>query len=126
MKVKEALGALLLAGGAALLGGFGFLAYMVGKTWTEATTQSLVTGLVAVCGGGAVVLVLLVSLIVGIPMATRYFAEMGRAQRSWDYAPPRVVQGRAAQPPLLDARPDEGGWESPGMAAYDLWEEAEA
>ncbi len=126
MKLDKALGTLVLVAGSGLLMGMGFLAYMVGKTWTEATTQSLVTGLVAVCGGGAVVLVLLVSLIVGIPMAIRYLEGMGRARQSWPATSPAgTVQGRVVEerPPLLLADADEGSWDSPGVAGYDLWEE---
>jgi len=71
-----------------------------------------------------VVLVLLVSLIVGIPMAIRYLEGMGRARQSWPVAP-GTVQGRVVEerPPLLLADADEGSWDSPGMAGYDLWEE---
>jgi hypothetical protein len=128
MKVNEALGALLLAAGAAVLGGFGFLAYMVGQTWTESTTQSLVTGLVAVCGGGAVVLGLLVALIVGIPMATRYLDGMGRARQSWDPGPSPgpVVEGQwrelPGQLPQHLPGPDAGlpPWGATGGGNFDL------
>ena len=94
-----------------------------------ATTQSAVTALATVCGGGAVVFALLVALIVGIPMATRYFAETGKARREWDYMPPpprRVPQidGYTSGPPMLTAHKNEvGTWQSGGVGNYDLWED---
>lgn len=115
----------------ALFGGVGVLAWRIGDTWTETTTQSMVTAAATICAGGAVVFALLLSLIVGIPMATRYFAESGKARREWDYMPPpprRMAQldGYTSGPPMLTAQKnDMGTWQSGGPAAYDLWEEDE-
>ena len=124
MKVNEALGTLVVVAGAAVLGGFGFLAYQVGQTWTETTTQSMVTGLVAVCGGGAVVLVLLVSLIVGIPMAIRYLEGMGRARQSWHDKPPAgpVIEGQWRELPGPPPGPEMGlpPWGATGGGNFDL------
>lgn len=129
--MNEALGRLATIAGLAIFIGIGVLAWRIGETWTEATTQSMVTALATVCGGGAVVFALLVALIVGIPMATRYFAETGRARREWDYMPPpprRVPQldGYASGPPMLTAQKnDVGTWQSGGVGNYDLWEDEE-
>jgi hypothetical protein len=112
MKINEALGALMAIAGCALLAGAGFLAYQIGATWTETTTQSLVTGLVAVCGGGAVVIALILSLIVGVPMATRFFAEGGRARREWRDTPPTFVQ--------LPPAPEAQAWDMTGGGHYQL------
>jgi hypothetical protein len=68
----------------ALFGGIGILAYRIGETWDAATTQSLVTGLTVVCGGGALMFALLLALIVGVPLAIRAYGEGGRSHRHWD------------------------------------------
>ena len=110
----------------ALIVGAATLAMRIGDTWSEATTASLVTGLVAVCGGGFVVIALILSLIVGIPMATRFFFEAGVARRPWDAAQsPRYLDAKPWQeprPPQLTDR-QSGDWQSSGPAAYHLWEE---
>lgn len=134
----------------ALFGGVGLLAWQIGDTWTEATTASLITGLVTVCGGGAVVMALILSLVVGIPMATRYFAEQGIARKAWgDSHPPQVPPQYYAYPPVQYAlpapqsqRPHQSGWREPRPpavdidaggswavadgAAYDLWDDQPA
>lgn len=67
----------------ALFGGIGILAVRIGDTWNEATTQSLVTGLTVVCGGGALLFAVLLACIVGIPLAIRAYGESGASQRKW-------------------------------------------
>ena len=67
----------------ALVGGFGILAYRIGETWNSATTQSLVTGLTVVCGGGALLFAILLACIVGIPLAIRAYGEGGASRRAW-------------------------------------------
>jgi len=115
---------------AALFIGVGFLAKAIGDNWDRATTASLVTGLVAVCGGGFVVISLILALIVGIPLATRFFFEAGVARRAFDASGP-VIDGRALtagrpwreeQPPQLADR-QSGSWQTSGPGAYRLWEE---
>jgi hypothetical protein len=127
--IERAVGMVVALAGLAVLLGAGVLAMRIGDTWTEATTQSLVTALATVCGGGAVVFALLISLIVGIPMATRYFAESGRARREWadpPYYPPQPTnrQLNGYNAPMLTARQDQvGTWQSNGPGNYDLWED---
>lgn len=135
MDWKTAVVAVILAPMLALLGGAGILAWQIGETWTEATTASLVTGLVTVCGGGAVVMALILSLIVGIPMATRFFAEQGVARKAWgEGSAPQYWQAtgpalpppngwQEPRPPALDARDDGGTWHVGRSASYDLWDE---
>ena len=110
----------------ALMLGTAILASRIGDTWTEATTASLVMGLTVVCGGGSLVLALIVSLIVGIPMASRFFFEAGVARRAFDATPPpRYLDAKTWQephPPQLTDR-QSGDWQSSGPAAYHLWEE---
>lgn len=65
----------------ALFGGLGFLAYQIGQTWDARATTALIAGLVATCGGGVLVIGLLLALIVGIPLALRLFGEAGYSQR---------------------------------------------
>jgi hypothetical protein len=67
----------------ALFGGIGVLSWRISETWSEATTQSLVTGLTVVCGGGALVVCVLLALIVGVPLAVRIFGEAGISHRAW-------------------------------------------
>ena len=135
----------------ALFGGAGLLAWQVGATWTEATTASLITGMVTVCGGGAVVVALILSLIVGIPMATRYFAEQGVARKAWGDGhapqpqPPMYVYPtehgarypalpalrqqpgwREAQPPAVQVDAPGGSWSVADGAAYDLWDDGQS
>ena len=72
----------------ALFGGFGFLAYTIGQHWDARSTDSLITGLVATCGGGAVIIGVLLALIVGVPLALRSYSEAGQARRAWPELPP--------------------------------------
>ena len=82
MKLEDVLSRLVFLAGLALFVGIGFLAWKIGETWDRATTQSLVSGLVAVCGGGAVVVGSLIALIVGVPLAMRYSLQGSQARRA--------------------------------------------
>ena len=116
---------------AALFIAAAFVGSAIADNWDRATTASLVTGLVAVCGGGSVVVALLVALVVGIPMATRFFFEAGVARRAFD-APSPYVDSRALPagrprwqeetPPQLTDR-QSGSWQSSGPGSYRLWED---
>lgn len=108
-----------------------FVGSAIADNWDKATTASLVAGLVATCGGGFVVIALLVSLIVGVPLATRFFFEAGVARRAFDSSGP-YVDGRAlpagrrpwqeeTPPQLVDK--SSGSWQSTGPGAYRLWED---
>ena len=110
-----------------------FVGQAIAENWDKATTASLVAGLVATCGGGFVVIALLVSLIVGVPLATRFFFEAGVARRAFDTSGPVVTYPRQLPPPA-GARwqeetppqlPDRqsGSWQSSGPGSYRLWEE---
>lgn len=112
-----------------------FIGQAIAENWDKATTASLVAGLVATCGGGFVVIALLVSLIVGVPLATRFFFEAGVARRAFDSSGPVVTYPPGRQlPPPAGARwqeetppqlPDRqsGSWQSSGPGSYRLWEE---
>jgi hypothetical protein len=112
-----------------------FVGQAIAENWDKATTASLVAGLVATCGGGFVVIALLVSLIVGVPLATRFFFEAGVARRAFD-APSPYVDGRVLPPsgrrPWQEETPPQltdrqsGSWQSSGPEAYRLWEEEPA
>jgi hypothetical protein len=67
----------------ALFGGIGILAIRIGETWDETTTQSLVTGLTVVCGGGTLLFALLLACLIGVPLAIRAYGEGGGARRQW-------------------------------------------
>jgi len=115
-----------------LFWGVGVLAWQIGDKWTEANTQSLITSVAVACGGGALLMAVLLALIVGVPMAIRYFGEAGRARQTWEPMPPpmprRVPQldGYTSGPPLLTAQRGEGGtWQSMGPGQYDTWDDEE-
>ena len=120
---------------AAFLVASAFVGKAIADNWDKATTASLVAGLTATCGGGFVVIALLLSLIVGIPLASRYFFEAGVARRAFDSSGPVVTYPRQLPPPA-GARwqeetppqlPDRqsGSWQSSGPGSYRLWPEEE-
>lgn len=94
----------------ALFGGVGILAWRISDSWSEATTQSLVTGLTVMCGGGALVFAILLACIIGIPLAIRAYGEAGTRQRVWrdgQVALPETRQWQPSypprrQPPMID------------------------
>lgn len=92
----------------ALIGGIGILAWRIGETWTSTTTQSLVTALTVICGGGALLFAILLALLVGIPLAIRAYGEGGSSRRQW------VYEGGAG-----------AGWERPKRRALPRFDEDE-
>ncbi len=105
----------------ALFGGIGFLAYTIGQHWDARSTDSLVVGLVATCGGGgAVIIGVLLTLIVGVPMALRSYSEAGRARRGG--GPPMGAAAIGAEwhrlPPMLP--PQSPPWGATGGGNYQL------
>lgn len=91
---KSLIAALVAIPVLALFGGIGFLAYTIGQHWDARSTDSLIVGLVATCGGGAVIIGVLLALIVGVPLALRSYSEAGRARREWPELPPPAQAGR--------------------------------
>lgn len=83
----------------ALFGGVGILAYRIADTWNAETTQGLVNGLTVICGGGALVVCVLLALIVGVPLAIRAYGEGGISRRAWGGT------GRTALPEWDDLPP---------------------
>jgi hypothetical protein len=81
MRAKDIIAVLVAIPTLALFGGVGAIAWQVGQTWTSADTQSLISATAAVCGGGAVVVGVMLALVVGVPLALRAYGEAGRAQR---------------------------------------------
>jgi hypothetical protein len=116
----------------ALFGGIGFLAYTVGQHWDARSTDSLITGLVATCGGGAVVIGVLLALIIGVPLALRSYSEAGRARREWNELPPpdygrdpygrnRIDSEWQRLPPALPGQPNQTPpWGATGGGHYQL------
>lgn len=112
---------------AALFVGVGVLAFNVSQTWDARNTDALISGLIASCSMGGIVIAGLLAAIVGIPLATRL---IDRAKEADHYGPPRVVdvrpgrQWREEGPPLLVDKGQAGSWQSQGPVTYDLWEES--
>ncbi len=114
----------------ALFLGVGILADAVGRHWDARSTDSLITGLTVSCGGGAIVVGLLLALIVGVPLALRAYERGGMAQRAWpepQYLPPPMSRQQPwqEQPPLLTDK-QQGQWLSQGSQQYDLWDGEQA
>ena len=108
------------------LAGFGILAYQIGETWDARSTDSLISGLVAVCASGAMVMVFLLALIVGVPLALRAYERGGQARQTWPepqyrQLPPARPPAWAEQPPTIEDK-SAGSWQTTGQG-YDLWEE---
>lgn len=111
----------------------GVAAYNVSQTWDARNTDALISGLVASCGMGGIVIAGLLAGIIGIPFAMRLMdrwretdAVYGRhwttsgmlgptANRPAGYFEPR--------PPMIEAKSEQGSWTSSGIDTYDLWEE---
>ncbi len=111
----------------ALFGGLGFLAYTIGQYWDARSTDSLITGLVAACGGGAVVIGLLLALLVGVPLALRSYSEAGRVRREWHELPPpgygrNAIDGQWQRlPPALPSQPNQAPpWGATGGGQYQV------
>jgi hypothetical protein len=99
----------------------------VASNWDRATTASAVMGLTTVCGGGLLVLALMIAIIFGLPFAVRLFFEAGVARKSFDSAPTityrtSIPAPRAGeQPMLIDGK--AGSWQSTGTAGVSTWED---
>lgn len=101
MKWQTMLAALFAIPVLALFAGIGFLMWQIGEKWDARSTDTLIAGLVATCGGGVVIIGVLLAVIVGIPFAIRMFDEAGMSRRSWADYPPSI--GRNA-PPAIDGQ----------------------
>lgn len=112
----------------ALFGGLGFLAYTIGQHWDARSTDSLIVGLVATCGGGAVIIGVLLALIVGVPLALRSYSEAGRARREWNELPPPTAfdchaidtQWQRLPPALPGPQEQAPPWGATGGGQYDV------
>ena len=132
MNWKMLVTVVVLAPFVALLGGAGLLFYQIGQTWDARSTDSLIAGLVATCGGGAVIIGMLFAIIIGIPFAIRMFGEVGYStRRGWGELPPSSPYsalpssfGRKPewmeQPPMIEDK-QQGSWRALGQN-YDIWE----
>ena len=129
---KTIVAVVVLAPFVALLGGIGVLFYQIGQHWDARSTDSLIAGLVATCGGGTVVIGILLAIIIGVPFAIRMFREAGHADQAWHSRypyPPLPSPGLRTpawleQPPRLLDKP-QGSWRSVGQN-YDIWDEEQS
>lgn len=120
--MKSALAFMGFIAGMIGLLGIGILAMSIGKTWDSRNTDALVTGFVAVCAGGAVVVGAMLALVVGVPLALRAYERRPPTPTPTVLYPPNRqlygAQGMGA-PQLPDG---QGSWQQAGQ--YDLWDEA--
>lgn len=126
----ETIFALVVAGPIlALCVGAATLLFKIGDSWTAQNTNSLIVGLVATCGGGVVVIGILLAIIIGIPIAIRMYGEAGHSRRAWNSEPPArqlhmplspTSPFWVSNPPLLPDK-QQGSWQSVGQQGYDLW-----
>ena len=111
----------------ALLGGVGILCYQIGQQWDTRSTDSLIAGLVATCGGGAVIIGVLLAIIIGVPFAIRMFREAGHSSESWSpphYPPSLPSPTRPSwmqQPPMIEDK-SQGSWNTMSNS-YDTWDD---
>lgn len=109
-----------------LFAGTGILAYRIGETWDAETTQGLVTGLTVICGGGALVVCILLALLVGVPLAIRAYGEGGNSRRAWGHTErPDLLGWDDTLPRLPTRRPPatiDGQWRQlPDPAPSPPW-----
>lgn len=112
----------------ALFIGVGILFHHIGRTWDAHTTESLIMGLVATCGGGVVIIGVLLAIIIGVPFAIRLLREASQAEGAWRPLPPyhtlpapHMRQPMWAQrPPLVEDQ--QGSWQRAGDV-YDAWDD---
>lgn len=116
----------------ALFIGVGILFNHIGRTWDARTTESLIVGLVSTCGGGVVIIGVLLAIIIGVPFAIRLLREASYADRAWQQLPsypppyhslPALTTKRpqwAQEPPLLEDK--QGSWQRAGDV-YDAWDD---
>jgi hypothetical protein len=129
MNWKTLVTAVALSPIVAFLGGVGFLFWQIGQSWDSRSTDSLIAGLVATCGGGAMVVSLLLAIIVGIPFGLRILTEASYAHRAW--REPAGTQWRALppKPPSWAEQPPQiedkraGQWLTQGTRTYDVWDD---
>ena len=124
MNWKNLVTVVVLAPFVALLGGLGVAAYNVSQTWDARNTDALISGLIASCSMGGIVIAGILAAIIGIPFAMRL---MDRWQQADRYGmPPRALPGRGPgwveHPPQLTDK-QQGQWLSQGPAQYDAWDD---
>lgn len=109
MDIRTIVGTILAAAAGALMVGVGALAWQVGATWDSENTSAAIVGLVSVCGGAALVLAILLSVVVGAAFWSRLNQQMPMPARpryvdappaGWGDAPPLLPPG--ARPLLPD------------------------
>lgn len=137
MNLEGALSKLVLLAGLALLVGVGVLAFGVAGTWDTRNTDILVSSLATGCVGGLVAIAVILSVLLGVPLAIKLMREQGEQQRlsqntlpgQWQALPPAHrpgLPGWAEQAPQLTGSSDAGQWHTLGPEQYDLWEGQES
>lgn len=110
----------LIAPTLAFFGGVGVLFWHVGETWDARNTDSIIVGMVAVCGTGGILVALMLAAIIAIPLARRIWANDPDPMVPIYENPALTV--RTPPPKLLDD--NAGAWQSAGPTGYDLWADA--
>jgi len=126
MNWKTLLTIVALAPFVALLGGVGVLAFNISQTWDARNTDALISGVIASCSIGGIVMAGMLGTLVGIPLAMRLmdrWRQAGPPPRQWRQLPSPARQlPYYGEPPQLSDR-QSGSYHS--MEQYDLWEEGD-
>jgi len=125
MNWKTIMTLVIVAPFVALLGGIGILAYNISQSWDARNTDALISGLIASCSIGGIVMAGILGAIVGIPLAMRLMDRWREAEplppQHWKELPSPARQlPYYGEPPQL-ADKQIGSYQS--MEQYDLWEE---
>ncbi|MBV7326715.1 hypothetical protein KFU94_00355 [Chloroflexi bacterium TSY] len=128
----------------ALFAGAGVLAWNISRTWDARNTDALISGMIAACSMGGIVVAGILAAIVGIPLAMRLIDQWQQGERfkgtagAWNALPPpsnqvrtnetipKQLDYREPRPPTIEMREEGGSWQSAGPGAYDLWEDADS
>jgi hypothetical protein len=107
--------------------GVGVLAIRIALDWTQQTTQTLIGGLLVLCGAA----IMPVSILLGLAI----FKRLNR-DREQPAPPPQAIRmlggypvspySEPGSPMLTDGSEKLGSWSSNGPASYDVWEEEPA
>ncbi len=117
----------------ALFGGAGLLFWSIGQSWDSRNTDAMIASFAVSCATGGTVVAILLALIVGIPLSVRLWDRIQdqRERQMYERAQHRMAGPQLPgprgwneeTPPLIEAKPDQGSWQTGQNTPYDLWED---